>query len=487
VSSVVELATRLPLVGAGPPVSSRSRRFGAAPPDLLEEWGYVEEEYFVIGLGRVYRYDEDGTNVVVQANDVPYATQLLVRKPADRSRFSGNVIVETMHGGLTPGFTFGMCADLFVANGDGWAQVLQATRATEAFDAERYAPLNLTNSGQLWDILAQVGSLLKSDAAGNPFRDYGVRRVYLGGVSGSTLNTQTYLGDGFHERHRLPDGGPIYDGYVPYIAHGSLNYLQISSPIGRWTLEGLHPTMQIPLDDPRRTMQPHDVPVIQVVTEAEVIVPFSPPPVQDLMINMYLFGLPPTERDRLRYRRPDSDDPSDRYRLYEIAGAGHDASMAHAVALLHRTRDGKPGRLGLMGKPRGPLSDFPARYVLCGAYRNLYRWVEEGTPPPRAERIQVSEQTVDLVRDDHGNALGGVRTPYLDVPTATYTGSNPGAALMGMKQPFPPEELRALYGDHATYLERFGRRTDELLAEGWFLPEHAEAMKHEAEAAEELF
>jgi alpha/beta hydrolase family protein len=64
---------------------------------------------------------------------------------------------------------------------------------------------------------------------------------------------------------------------------------------------------------------------------------------------------------------------------------------------------------------------FPFAYVANAAFANLMQWIDRSVPPPRADRIEVTDTTpVQIARDDSGNALGGVRTPYLDVPTGTY-------------------------------------------------------------------
>jgi hypothetical protein len=484
-----ETTTALPTPFVSPiAASERSKRWAAAPAALLEAAGYVEDEFFLTGVGNVYRYGRGGRLEVKQAG-VPYTTQLLVRRPADPARFSGNVVVESMHRALPFGMAFGTCWDFFTSRGDAWAQVVPGrfhiTEGPQQLDPAKYAPLNLVDEGQIWDVLSQLGALLKGNGPTSPLADHGVRRAYMAGVSGTALILLTYLGDGFHERHRLPDGAPIFDGYLPHAAHGSLTYYRICSPprgvngVGELTP---HPSEQIPLDDPRRTVQPHDVPVIQVMTEAEVWIPFSPPSVQDLMINMYNNGLPVAER--LRYRRDDSDDPDDRYRLYEIAGAGHDASFAEASARMLGLAELPTLR---MGRPRKPLNDFPLDLVLAAAFRNLFQWVEDGVAPPRAARIEVDEEAVQIVRDEHGNVRGGVRTPWVDVPAATYEGCNPGAALMGAKASFDRDALVALYGDADEYVKRFAARTDELVAGRWLLERDRDAIKGSAETVRELF
>ncbi|MEP7304385.1 MAG: alpha/beta hydrolase domain-containing protein, partial [Acidobacteriota bacterium] len=51
------------------------------PGDDLAHFRYVTKEYFVSG----------------KANGLPYKTRIVIRKPADDSRFSGFVLAESMH------------------------------------------------------------------------------------------------------------------------------------------------------------------------------------------------------------------------------------------------------------------------------------------------------------------------------------------------------------------------------------------------------
>jgi Alpha/beta hydrolase domain len=50
----------------------------------------------------------------------------------------------------------------------------------------------------------------------------------------------------------------------------------------------------------------------------------------------------------------------------------------------------------------------------------------------------------ELVRDELGSAVGGIRLPDFAVPTATHVGESIGAApdLVGHSTPFTPEKRR---------------------------------------------
>ena len=87
-----------PLKVTGPiEVTEESYPFNAADhstvPQDLAAFNYIEEEYFASGKANVYDYDADG-HVVIRTPDASYTTRIHIRRPADKSTFSGNVVVE---------------------------------------------------------------------------------------------------------------------------------------------------------------------------------------------------------------------------------------------------------------------------------------------------------------------------------------------------------------------------------------------------------
>jgi len=221
-----------------------------------------------------------------------------------------------------------------------------------------------------------------------------------------------------------------------------------------------------------RTIQPCDVPVIELLSEGEA-------------------------ETNLASRRPDSDAPHDRYRLYEVPGACH-MSAADPGSRLPPTVE----------EP----STFPMDALAGGALDNLRRWVVEGVAPPRADRIELhadrdagphgdAHEALPIVRDRHGNACGGVRTPEVDVPIARYSPRStlvadaatgppgrrpiPLGELMGSMERFDPAALRRLHGSPEGYLAAYRKGIERLLSERWILP--ADAGRLLARAAEVTF
>ena len=109
--------------------------------------------------------------------------------------------------------------------------------------------------------------------------------------------------------------------------------------------------------------------------------------------------------------KQDSDEPGKQYRLYEFSGMGH-IDTRDSVRM-------KPNPCAL------PLSTFPVQAYMSVALDHLLAWVDKGTVPPRAERILVDRNEANdgsqMALDEHGNPRAGIRTTYVDVPTAKFT------------------------------------------------------------------
>jgi hypothetical protein len=122
-----------------------------------------------------------------------------------------------------------------------------------------------------------------------------------------------------------------------------------------------------------------------------------------------------------------------------------------------------------------PVNAGPQHYVLNAAVARFDQWLRDGTRPPAAGRLSVRAQSdpMEFERDEHGIALGGVRTPHVDVPVAVLSGLGNGGApmahLCGATKPFTPEQLAALYPSRTGYLERFAEATERAVTAGHLL------------------
>jgi hypothetical protein len=248
----------------------------------------------------------------------------------------------------------------------------------------------------------------------------------MGGSSQTGGTTLGYIRDA-HAGARMPDRSPVYDGYYPSLAGGA-------EP-----LPGV------------------DAAVMHALGEGDM-----------------MGGRP------LGYRRPDADAPDDRYRLYEIVAASHVPTRGYD----------SPGEIfpTLVDIDAGEnhLSQFPAAMPYMTAVANLIEWVTKGTPPPKADRIE-TDAGGEIVRDERGNARGGVRLSYVDVPFATYIASTTGDTMfqrmIGYEVPFSKDQLAELYPTHDDYVSKVKASVQESVRDRWIAPEHGEEIVAEAEAA----
>jgi hypothetical protein len=195
---------------------------------------------------------------------------------------------------------------------------------------------------------------------------------------------------------------------------------------------------------------------------------------------------------------------NDRYRRYEIAGASHINMMA--VSLWPKPED--MIKAGITAPPPNcnefatyGMTDFPLEYFMRGAFANLDTWVRSNMAPPEGSRIKVEPvpegakptwpPSVTVKVDKYGNAVGGVRSPYLDVPTGTYyahsTPANPESvlfcALVGYKVPFTKDLLTNLYPNHSKYVKQVNTQVDKLVKARLITASDGQRIKDEAAKA----
>jgi len=359
------------------------------------------------------------------AKDAPYTTRLIVRRPADPGTFSGVVVAEAMHaGGRSLVFEWSRVSIL--TRRHMFVEIVHSPANIDllkTFNAGRYAPLTIA-AGQTNDVIAQAGMAIKSGRG--PFANYRIRKITLMGTSASSGTVRNYLAD--HATMRLASGEPIFDGFLLTSTNGNT---------------------PLPIVD---------VPMIQMPTQTEVAT---------------------WAAKGIAYRRPDSDEPGNRFRLYEVAGMPHNNSRENPAF------QNDPCTL--------PVTDFPAGAFTALALNHLVEWITTGKTPPRAAPIEVDHNTANdgspLALDEYGNAKGGIRNTWVDVPIATYGVFGKGRTeaqdrvcqLGGTKVPLPDATLKALYPTRADYVRKVNRRLDELIARGWFLPEYADVVRRDAE------
>lgn len=470
----------LPLVEGPIPVTADSHPWNAAAftltPIDLKRRRYIEEEFFVSGTARVY--DWPAVGALEAFTEGPYKTRILVRRPRNPRSFSGTVIVNLMNpsSDYDVDIMWEASHESFLRRGDIWVGISVkpvVIDSLQVFDPARYGSLSMANplppdqtcdspsfqnrvgteAGLAWDIVSQVGALLKSRDRDNPLRRYQhrIKSSILTGFSQTGGYTVVYL-NAIAPHFELFNGEPIFDGYLNAAGAG------FQPPIHQCA--GAGPQTVI---DP-----PGDAPVISVQTESDFNGPFFGP------------GLP--------WRRDDSDEPGDRFRLYEVPGSAH-------IWAGHRAFTPASEDLIAAGEPGNDWAtfcvqentDFPLEYVFNAAFANLSKWIERGKPPPRTERIALDADQ-QTITDEFGNAVGGLRTPYLDVPIANYRPTSDEITpfttscpfFWGHKVAFDQGQLDELYRNRADYLRKVIRSTWKLVHKRVLLPKDGRLIIREA-------
>ena len=423
----------------------------------LKRFGYLQREYAASGTATSYRsaapLTGDGHWSFEPDAQAPYRTRVLVRRPADPARFSGTVVVEWLNvsGGVDADPEWATLHEEMLRRGDAWVGVSaqqigvmggpvlvrvdvpgaeNTGKGIKAIDPERYGSLDHPGDGFAFDIYTQVARALR---AGTRMGGQRVKRVVAGGESQSAFALVTYYNgvqplthafDGFFVHSRGAVG-------LPLVAAG--RYADIAGSI-----TGTATTFR---DD-------QDAPVMDVQSESDVT----------SVLSSY------------RARQPDSD----RFRLWEVAGTAH--ADAHLI-----------GSTGARLDCGVPINNGPLHVVAKAGFRALTAWMENGKAPPTAPRLEVTPGTPPQIqRDADGIALGGIRTPPVDVPVAALAGTpgpTPSAIclLLGSTTPFSDQRLAKLYPTRAAYLKKYREHADAAIKAGFVLAKDRAALLEFAE------
>jgi hypothetical protein len=423
-----------------------------SPPDL-KALGYVQREYAAAGSATSYKatsaLTRDGRWSFAPDGTAPYKTRVLVRAPADPTKFSGNVVVEWLNvsGGVDADPEWTSLQEELVRAGDIWVGVSAqrigveggpvlvavtgiagadaAGKGIKKIDPARYGTLAHPGDGFSFDIYTQVARAVRNGAGLDGARP---QRLIAAGESQSAFALVSYFNgvqpltdafDGFFVHSRGAVG-------LPLVAPGK--YSDISGAISGT------PTIF-------RTDQ--DAPILDIQTETDVT----------SILNSYAARQPDTAR----------------YRLWEVAGTAH--ADAHLVGA-----EASSINCGV------PINNGAMHIVAKAALRALTVWLATGKAPVIAPRIDVTPGPTPTVgRNADGIALGGIRTPPVDVPVATLSGvpgPNPSTIclLLGSTKPFTTARLAQLYPTRAQYVQRYDADTDATIKAGFALSEDRAAL-----------
>src|SRR5436190_6801187 len=114
-------ANSVPFLASGMNLVPLGGQYDPAKTGDLASAGYVEEEFIVSGSANVYDWAADGS-LNVKTPNAPYTTRILVRRPANAAKFSGNVIFEPLENTrlFDWAFLWATSNEYFTEHGDAW-------------------------------------------------------------------------------------------------------------------------------------------------------------------------------------------------------------------------------------------------------------------------------------------------------------------------------------------------------------------------------
>ncbi len=432
----------------------------------VEPLGYQVEEYFVSGTASSYKLrgeaTADGKWDAVPVKNSPYTTRIVVVRPSDPAKFSGTAVVEWLNvtGGFDMPVEWNMTHREILRRGHAYVGVSAqkvgveggrgATRPELAplkkADPKRYGRLSHPGDAYSYDIFSQAGRLLKDAATNKILGPLVPRRVIAVGESQSAYFLVTYV-------TAVDPLARVYDGFLIHSRFGPA----------------------APLDDtPALEALVSSSKAVKLRTNLRV-------PVMTMVAENDVLGWPPLKGSHAA-RQADND----RLRVWEIAGTAHADNYVYSAGYIDSgslpleklAAAYAPTKDAMGGKLAEPMNFGPQHhYVVQAALWQLDRWVRTGEAPPQSPALKLTEdKTPKLVTDANGLAEGGLRTPWVDVPTARLSGvgnsGGPQAGMVGIGKPFNAATLKRLYpGGKGEYLKKFEESLDTAINAGFIVPD----------------
>jgi hypothetical protein len=403
----------------------------------LSQRNYVETEYFLEGQATRYRpvgqLGADGRWTVEPTGVSPYKTRILVRRPKDAAKFNGVVLVEWTN--VSGGFEVAAADTAAVYDGGfAYAAVSAQSVGVHGFaanpvglaqwDPERYGTLSIPGNSVSYDIYSQAARALRDPKARtgiDPLGGLHVTKLIAVGSSQSAARLIAYA-----NAIQLRDH--VFDAIMPFIGAGSGS--------------GFDDTI---LDPGKIATMSHDE--ISRIRGTQTRIR------DDLNIPVMFVN---SECETLAYV-PSRQPNTARFRMWEVAGASHGPKAQVEAAMAKAARDfgTQASSAAAPLSVSGPISTVRWSPVADAALVHMSRWIHGGAAPPQQQPILIEDGKI--VRDQYGNAKGGVRLPDVEVPTAAYDGGGYGpgtAGLYGRSKPFSAEQLKDLYHTHEEYVAK---------------------------------
>jgi len=315
-----------------------------------------------------------------------------------------------------------------------------------AWDSERYGDLSIPTDDASYDIFTQIGRAVGRQRGGtvDPLGGLQVEKVIGVGASQSAARLSTYV----NAIHPLPpeQGGHAFDGYILQIYFGGGAGIEASdrpTPVDRNAPRSIARAANLIRED-------LDVPAMIVNTELEAIACY-------------------------RVRQPDTA----KFVTWEAAALTHVSYQAQVMRNKKYQRD--------FGVTPAPASEEMNRIYIQPYYdaalHHMSRWVCGGAPAPSQPLIEFAGDE-QVIRDENGIAVGGIRLPQAAVPVATNSSipvsQDFAGRLRGSNSVFGSARLKTMYGDEAAYLRLFEEAAARAVAAGVMHPRDLPAAIDEA-------
>ena len=444
------------------------------PPDIgnlfllttvfeLEEQGYRQREFFLSGTASAFtnvnELASDGRWQVEPGETADYQTRAVVYRPIAEEDFSGTIIVEWLN--VTAGFenppVWGAAHTEILRAGHAWVGVSAQQEGIEgsesalapfnlkAVNPERYASLTHPGDSFSYDIFSQVLQAMREPDGMDMLEGLPPAQFIAVGQSQSASRTLTYA-------NAIQPLYGAFDGYLLQ-SRGDGSAKLAEEP-------------QVPIATPQSVTVRTDLrtPVLNFQSETDVL---------------WLGAVNARQED------------NDFFRLWEMAGTSHSDHYTNVIGRLDSGTDPRFAVVVEQDSVAGflqcdlPMNAGPLPWGANGALHALDTWVSSGEGPPMADRLALTDDLADYQRDDLGNVLGGIRTPYVDTPAAILTGT-PQAGdgfcyLFGTTALFDAAQMATLYVDRAGYVQAVSEATDNAVDKGFLLSPDAERIKAAAE------
>jgi hypothetical protein len=431
----------------------------------LKALGYVVEEYFISGTAQSYKLagepTADGAWTARPTDTAPYATRIVVVRPIDPKKFSGAVAVEWLNvtGGLDAGPDWTYSHREMLRSGmayvgvsaqkvgvEGGQSLGGAGMPLKKANPARYGTLVHPGDNYAFDIFSQAGEAVKSGKVLGPLK---AKHVLATGESQSAVFMTTYV-------DAIDPIARVYDGFYIHSRFGGAPSPETASMRGGPNARGVQGV---------RMRSDLRVPVMTLISETD-------------LIGSGLSGFWAAEQPdnaRLRIWEMPGTSHVDNY-MFFVGGFDNGQAPLEKMAELWKPTDALFG-----AKMAKPINSAPQHhYVAMAALAALDRWVATGKAPPKAPRLTLEPaakagEAPKLALDANGNARGGIRTPWVDAPTARLSGfgntGGPFGFLVGTTAPYDTATLARLYpGGKADYLKKFDASLGQAVKGGFVLP-----------------